>query len=527
MEELVVHGQCRTSELVEVLTDSLGCADEQITAVFQAMVAQRLVLRVQPWDLREAELLAELKAAKAPVSSAGRAASKSLLLAVSASSGTAASSVSVGPAWSATGDGAAASVRKRKLVEQPSAPSEKRGRNELPPEMMFRMLESASVPSLETGPPLPQTSSSVPVASKSGRGGRGGGRNGGRGGRGGASREVAASGAAASATTDGHEHISEESLAPTEDTLWCLGSEAFDEHHRSSICCQLVLEKFGSWRAKQVLGSMLKLSSSKGDGHSVVSVQQVFDDLNSGDEEGIERELLIQFIHMLESDSVSILTRVGTSRAVDGRTEFSVNVSAMVQFLQERTMHSILTERYETQNPAMRGVCSRIYEVLRKVKYAEQNQIAEMAMIPMKEARIHLYRMYKDKFITYQVWTIPLFQMISSSDPWPFSSYARLCMMSVQEVPRRDHNPETTIFLWRINDAKKKNEVVIGDSLKTIFNMRRRHQSEVQKHRDVMGLDEAVDDVDAARRSRLILEQLEKGAANMAKTLRLFQYGCP
>ena len=51
-------------------------------------------------------------------------------------------------------------------------------------------------------------------------------------------------------------------------------------------------------------------------------------------------------------------------------------------------------------------------QVLRKIKYAEQNQIAELAMIPMKEARIHLYKMYRDKYITYQ------------------------------EVPRRDHQPE-------------------------------------------------------------------------------------
>ena len=48
-------------------------------------------------------------------------------------------------------------------------------------------------------------------------------------------------------------------------------------------------------------------------------------------------------------------------------------------------------------------MCSRIYQVIRKVEYAEQNQIAELAMIPAKEARIHLYKMYKDKYITFQV----------------------------------------------------------------------------------------------------------------------------
>lgn len=32
-------------------------------------------------------------------------------------------------------------------------------------------------------------------------------------------------------------------------------------------------------------------------------------------------------------------------------------------------------ERYRTQNPADEGVCSRIYQVLRQVKYAEQTQV--------------------------------------------------------------------------------------------------------------------------------------------------------
>ena len=138
------------------------------------------------------------------------------------------------------------------------------------------------------------------------------------------------------------------------------------------------------------------------------------------------------------------------SGAPGGSTQFVVNVANIIRFLRERTMHSILTERYhEEENEANHGVCARIYQVLLHAKYAEQNQVADLAMIPMKEARIHLYQMYKDKYIMYQ------------------------------EVPRRDHNPETTIFLWCVNNSDEKFAVVVEDLHKSMLNLRLRQEHEI------------------------------------------------
>jgi D-aminopeptidase len=115
-------------------------------------------------------------------------------------------------------------------------------------------------------------------------------------------------------------------------------------------------------------------------------------------------------------------------------------------------------------------------------------------MIPMKEARVNLYKMYKDKYVTYQ------------------------------EVPRRDHNPETTLFLWGINNLGGKNNVVVDDAHKTLLNLRLRREAEVAKHRDVIvGLDESLaDEVEVARQFRFILEHLDKAILDMARMLRLF-----
>lgn len=186
-------------------------------------------------------------------------------------------------------------------------------------------------------------------------------------------------------------------------------------------------------------------------------------------------------------------------------------------------------------------------QVLQTVEFAEQNQIAELAMIPMKDARIHLYKMYKDKYITYQ------------------------------EVPRREHGPaETMIFLWCINGVQEDVQksvniidtvtemkqqkraaevdppggtglsvvemgrrrdvfgahcVVVQDLFRALLNIRKRRRHEMAKQ-TALGLSQTraleskeLDDMERARQVRLILDQLDQVYVNVCKLLRLFDSG--
>jgi hypothetical protein len=91
-----------------------------------------------------------------------------------------------------------------------------------------------------------------------------------------------------------------------------LGREAFDEHFKHALCCTLVHEKFNSWQARAIVASMLKLSSASATQltSAAVSVQQIYDDLLSGEETAMERDLLVQFLQMLESDKGGIVNKV-------------------------------------------------------------------------------------------------------------------------------------------------------------------------------------------------------------------------
>jgi len=309
MDELILHGQRKTSEITDAVASVLKprVNESQIIEVFRDMVQQRFILRVQPWELKETELEADIKAAKsAAVASPGRAVSKSFLLASSPAQ-----------AWDA-GVSGAGSPRKRKVGQQsPTADAAalvKRGRNELPPEMKFQLLQAAGdFPEEDAAPSQPSSMPPAQIASHvEGHGGRGG-----RGGRGGGLPSVPArtsdAGGGFKATAD---TFTTGSLS--DETLWSVGCVSFDQLGEHDACCRLVEEKFGSMRARQVLEAMLKLACAQmGTASTVertsrpVSVQAVYDDMNSSDETAIERDLLIQFLHMLESDSIGIILKVG------------------------------------------------------------------------------------------------------------------------------------------------------------------------------------------------------------------------
>ena len=93
-------------------------------------------------------------------------------------------------------------------------------------------------------------------------------------------------------------------------------------------------------------------------------------------------------------------------------------------------------------------------------------------------------------------------------------------------MPKRDYNPETTMFLWCINKQGGKNEVVLSDIYKTLTNLRRRKALEVAKHSAMLSLADraacVLDDVHAARRFRLVLDHLDKASVNTCRMLRLF-----
>jgi len=455
--ELTVHGQQTSSELHESVTSALGCSFAEARKVMSAMVGRGFMARASLWTRREAELDVEVALAK-------KAAEE---LAKKTSRGT--SSSFANPSSLALSAAAGVSKKRKGAVASSAKPEgeAKRGRaDDLPPEMKFMMLEATLADKSSKGGAEKGTVPSAPSSSSSTK----------------------------TAVSKKRRDNNDDEDNGSELVVWMLGNDAFNLQFKHEEVVTIVEKKFSSPDATKIVRCMLKQSAfhapQAAQAHlsHAVSTQEVFDELGLKSETAIGRRSLIAFLAMLEGDTLGIV------RKIHGVTEtkYAVNVTGIMDFIRQRALHHILMERYETGDLASHGVCARIYQVLRKVKYAEQNQIAELALMPMRETRTHLYKMFKDKYITYQ------------------------------EVPKRDHGPETTIFLWCINEkGDGKNAVVVDDMFKTILNLRRRRRVEAAKHRDLLiGVNDGVATV--TRQSLHVMNHLDLAAAKTSRMLRLY-----
>lgn len=77
---------------------------------------------------------------------------------------------------------------------------------------------------------------------------------------------------------------------------------------------------------------------------------------------------------------------VGTETDIGGPS-YMVNMDNLIQSLQRRTIYNIACERF--------GYTSgRIVELLQRHKYLEQQAVCDMAVLPARESRERLYKLF-------------------------------------------------------------------------------------------------------------------------------------
>lgn len=130
---------------------------------------------------------------------------------------------------------------------------------------------------------------------------------------------------------------------------------------------------------------------------------------------------------------------------------FVVNYEAILASLRRRTIHRIASGRY--------GVYSaRIVELLHAHKYLEQQAVADRAILPARETRERLYRLFRDRWLG--------------------------CL----ELSKRgDFSPASSCYFWYL-DMPRLREAVLEHLFKAIYNVRLRRESELAKSKDLLEL---------------------------------------
>lgn len=320
VDELALQGQCRKNAIVESVCQSLQEGEDEgaIREVFERMVVEQFISPVPVWKRVEASIDARITAAKSGNDKGPPG----------------------GEASSASPSRSSAPVRKRRAPQGGSSSSgsavKRRRDDDIPAEMKFMMMgaggadeAAADETASASGPEaqgLKEASSSTASASSSaaapsGRGrarvrgrGRGTTSRSGRGGKAGTGSSDAVVSFAAMSSDMTSASVGP-APPPDEDAMWRLCSAAFHQKFKHDICAKLATDKYQSEAAGTILRTMLRLGSAHETLDAVhratqpVVVQDLFDALQEDPENTITRDHLINYMKMLQDDTVGIVTK--------------------------------------------------------------------------------------------------------------------------------------------------------------------------------------------------------------------------
>lgn len=291
------------------------------------------------------------------------------------------------------------------------------------------------------------------------------------------------------------------------DTVWQVNIDIFHELMRAFCLGKMVAELYGN---KVHLGGSIVTAALKYRAHVrhtqhgvdedagevvILSPESIVSFLTKGALESLEKmptgdkdsNLLNALKDLSQLDSPEVLRHVG------GR-EFEVNVPSLLEYLHSRIVHQVVCDRFgET--------AGRIISIIDQLGWLESDKIAEYAMVPAKDTREILHRLYRAR-------------------------YCDLFSVSAARMP----TPSNSIYLWRA-DRSRLYRSVADDIALALWNirLRRQHQMEVGKEwvaraQQAHDTDENSHETDRVNYQRFCvgLERLDNAVLQLDETLMIF-----
>ena len=242
-----------------------------------------------------------------------------------------------------------------------------------------------------------------------------------------------------------------------EDDLWRVNADEFNRRFRHVACAALVREKVDD-TAGHVLLAMLELSRAheakvnEERSTPVSEAEIVREALAKNAEFGVDRAKTT--LEKMANDTSELITCVGDAH---GGPNYCVNMRRIIDLIRMKEIEAVVRERFG-------GPACRIFRLLIMKRNLEQKQIAEMAMIPVKDTRELLYKLLKAEYV------------------------------QIQEVARTsDHAPSRTFYLWRV-DLLRVVEQVGRELYRATSNLRARLIHELSQERETLQLLERAQD---------------------------------
>ena len=142
-----------------------------------------------------------------------------------------------------------------------------------------------------------------------------------------------------------------------------------------------------------------------------------------------------------------VIAEVEEARGHAQGGKFEITTRQVMSYLKGRILHEVIKEHYG-------DVAARMCSILQAKGHLESDTIAESAMVPAKDARELLHRLYKSNYIS---------------------------LFYLQQA--KQHNPANAMYLWFVDNDKIKKTVLLN-TFKALYNLRLRRQHEVEVGKD-------------------------------------------
>ncbi|XP_070542428.1 DNA-directed RNA polymerase III subunit RPC3-like [Ptychodera flava] len=231
--------------------------------------------------------------------------------------------------------------------------------------------------------------------------------------------------------------------APDDGIYWSVNYDRFHQHIRDQIIIESVAVRVDKIAA-EVVRTMLRMSEVTTDPKATlttpISSHEIFHALPK--ELKLPRQTFDQYLKLLNDDRSEFISKNSES----GGGMYVINIYKAIKTQCTAHVESVIQERFGSK-------CYRIFRLLLLKKHLEQKQVEEFAMIPAKEAKELLYRMFSDHIV------------------------------ALQEIPRTpDHAPSRTIYLFSVN-LNEVSRMLLERCYKAQTNMiaRREHDNDENK----------------------------------------------
>ncbi|EIE21445.1 hypothetical protein COCSUDRAFT_43175 [Coccomyxa subellipsoidea C-169] len=253
---------------------------------------------------------------------------------------------------------------------------------------------------------------------------------------------------------DDADAASQRSDAASAQELWRVNFEEFNCRLRDEACAEYVAVIYGreagalvaallTCAARQPGGS--RLDSGASAAVSVLAAAAALPQMRRSrpDLPVLTGAAAARVLGELTEDARSGVTRSGSSGVAN--EAFIVDTGAITRAIRQQHIEALVRERFPP-------IGMRVFRLLCAKKQLEQKQVADYAMVPVRDARELLYRMLRAGFLT------------------------------LQDVPRTaDHSASRTFYTWRV-DSTAVTRRVGEELLQAAGNLRARLHHELSEH---------------------------------------------